>query len=202
MLNDGVTFNGTSYISIAAGTNHQPDTSPGFWSVLAQQGTTGATGATGVAGATGAAGTAGVNGATGPTGPAGATGTAGTNPAGATVATSQTTTSTTYASLTSAGPAVSVTVSATGTALVTLTGATFNSTDDSSCFMSFGTGSSATASDTTALIATTHHLDNNQMSATYLVRGLAAGAQTFTAYYRASANTCTFANRSIIVIPY
>jgi hypothetical protein len=34
-LNDAVQFNGTSYISIQAGNlNHQPETSPTFWSIL------------------------------------------------------------------------------------------------------------------------------------------------------------------------
>jgi hypothetical protein len=78
VLNDGVTFNGTSYISIAAGTNHPPDTSSGFWSVLAGQGATGAAGTTGATGATGVAGATGEKGTTGATGTAGATGAAGT----------------------------------------------------------------------------------------------------------------------------
>jgi len=51
-----VAYNGTSYIGIQAGTNHQPDLSPAFWSVLSQIGSTGATGATGVAGPAGATG--------------------------------------------------------------------------------------------------------------------------------------------------
>ena len=35
-VNDGVQYNGSSYISIQAGTNHTPDTSPTFWNLLAQ----------------------------------------------------------------------------------------------------------------------------------------------------------------------
>ena len=79
-LNDAVSYNGTSYISIGTGPGHQPDSSPTFWSVLAGQGAVGATGAPGVAGATGAtgvAGSAGAAGATGATGSAGATGATG-----------------------------------------------------------------------------------------------------------------------------
>ncbi|HEY2384972.1 MAG TPA: hypothetical protein VGK48_27675, partial [Terriglobia bacterium] len=87
-VNDAVAFNGTSYISIQAGTGHQPDTSAAFWTPLAQQGTTGAAGATGATGATGAAGPqgpAGATGAIGATGSAGATGATGaTGPAGLT----------------------------------------------------------------------------------------------------------------------
>ena len=84
-VNDAAQFNGTSYISIQAGTGHEPDISPAFWSVLADAGTAGATGApgangangvNGVNGAPGAAGTNGVNGAPGAqglTGPQGLT---------------------------------------------------------------------------------------------------------------------------------
>jgi hypothetical protein len=59
-----VTYQGSSYISLAAG-NHgnTPGFSPGFWSVLAAQGT---------------AGLNGMNGAAGPAGPTGPTGAAGT----------------------------------------------------------------------------------------------------------------------------
>src|SRR5438105_1862518 len=52
-VNDGVGFNGSSYMSIQAGTNQQPDTSPAFWSLLAQEGAAGAAGATGAAGSQG-----------------------------------------------------------------------------------------------------------------------------------------------------
>jgi hypothetical protein len=46
------------------------------------------------------------------------------------------------------------------------------------------------------------------VSAIYLVTGLAAGSNTFTAMYKLSpyavgdGDTCTFLNRNIIVIPY
>ena len=40
-----------------------------------------------------------------------------------------------------------------------------------------------------------------QASATYLVSGLTAGSNTFTAKYRVDASTGTFVNRNIIVIP-
>ena len=41
-----------------------------------------------------------------------------------------------------------------------------------------------------------------QVTATYLVTGLTAGSNTFTAKYKAGSNTCTFVNRSMIVTPY
>src|SRR5204862_26143 len=81
-LKDAVEFNGTSYISIQAGTANQPDTNPLFWNTLAQAGATGATGAVGAIGAAGATGATraqrierlqGVTGATGPAGPPGVT---------------------------------------------------------------------------------------------------------------------------------
>jgi hypothetical protein len=40
-----------------------------------------------------------------------------------------------------------------------------------------------------------------QGSATYFVTGLTAGSTTFTAKYRVSAGTGTFAERTIVVIP-
>src|SRR5207302_1817510 len=87
-VNDAVTFNGTSYIAMAAGTNQPPDVTPAAWSVLAMVGSTGATGLTGTAGVTGAVGPTGSTGATGIqgiqglAGPSGATGL--TGPSGAT----------------------------------------------------------------------------------------------------------------------
>ena len=47
-LNDAVSFNGSSYISLQSNnTGNEPDTAPTFWSTLAQEGATGATGAAG-----------------------------------------------------------------------------------------------------------------------------------------------------------
>jgi hypothetical protein len=74
-LNDGVTYLGSTYISVA-GTNvgNVPGASPSFWTLLAAQGgvgaagSVGATGSTGPAGSTGLAGTAGAAGVAGPAG--------------------------------------------------------------------------------------------------------------------------------------
>ena len=80
-IDDVVTYNGSTYVAIAASTgpnNPTPNTNASVWSVMAQEGATGtpgaqgsarSTGATGAQGPTGAPGTAG---ATGPQGPAGA----------------------------------------------------------------------------------------------------------------------------------
>ena len=85
VVGDTVSYNGSSYISIASGNSgNTPGSSPSDWSPLAQAGATGATGATGPtgSGATGPTGPAGAtgptgSGATGPTGPTGASGAAG-----------------------------------------------------------------------------------------------------------------------------
>src|SRR5258707_9519061 len=72
---DAVSFNGSSYVSLAnSNLDNQPDTNPSQWASLAQQGITGAIGATG---ATGAQGPIGLTGVTGATGPQGLIGTAG-----------------------------------------------------------------------------------------------------------------------------
>ena len=77
VVNDVVTFNGSSYIAIAANqgpSNPTPDTNPGAWSVMAAQGAQGPSGSAGPggpAGATGQQGPTGPQGATGFTGPAG-----------------------------------------------------------------------------------------------------------------------------------
>ena len=79
-LNDVVSFQGSSYISLtAANHGNTPSSSPGEWGVMALgavgvQGPTGATGATGPQGLTGPAGPAGPVGPTGAAGAAGAPG--------------------------------------------------------------------------------------------------------------------------------
>jgi hypothetical protein len=86
-VNDVVTYNGSSYVAIAASTgpdNPTPDTNPAAWSVMAAQGAAGDAGAPGAAGPPGAPGPAGAQGPSGPQGPVGSTGPAGpTGPAGA-----------------------------------------------------------------------------------------------------------------------
>ena len=46
-VHDGVTFAGSSYLALAAGSNAQPDVSPQVWAILAQAGGVGPTGAQG-----------------------------------------------------------------------------------------------------------------------------------------------------------
>ena len=81
-LNDAVSYNGTSYISIGTGPGHQPDISPASseacWPGKCARGATGVAGAAGATGATGAVGSAGAAGTTGSVPSAGATGRDGT----------------------------------------------------------------------------------------------------------------------------
>ncbi len=76
----GVSYNGSSYISVAGGNQGQtPGMSPSFWQLLAQAGSVGNAGAQGATGAQGAQGSPGVAGAVGATGPTGAAGAPGIN---------------------------------------------------------------------------------------------------------------------------
>jgi hypothetical protein len=69
-LNDAVSFQGSTYISLLAGNQgNTPSLSPTQWAVLVAQGATGAIGPAGPAGAAGATGPTGAAGAPGPEGP-------------------------------------------------------------------------------------------------------------------------------------
>ncbi len=76
-INDAVTYNGSSYVSIAASqgpNNPTPNLNSAAWSLIASAGAAGPTGAAGPAGATGATGPAGPMGPAGPQGPQGPAG--------------------------------------------------------------------------------------------------------------------------------
>jgi hypothetical protein len=80
-----------------------------------------------------------------------------------------------------------------------------NSNSNRACLMSFAVSGATTvaAADARSLIHTSSNANaQGQITATYLVTGLAAGSHTFTAKYRAGSNTCTFAERNIVVTPY
>src|SRR5207248_3260193 len=74
-LADGVSYNGSGYVSLIAN-NHgnTPDQSPSQWGLFAAAGSPGAAGAVGPEGATGTTGPSGPVGPPGPTGATGATG--------------------------------------------------------------------------------------------------------------------------------
>lgn len=117
------------------------------------------------------------------------------------MATSETTSSTTYADLATVGPSLTASISATGSAMVTVTATVSNSKNNRYCLMSFAAGG-VPASDARALSVFLFSAgDTMSLSATYYVTGLTPGSNTFTAKYKASGNTCTFLNRNIIVVP-
>jgi hypothetical protein len=114
----------------------------------------------------------------------------------AAAATAQNTNGGAYGTLTG-GPAVTVTIPASGNAMITVTGQVNPNTGNIAC-MSFSGGGIA-ASDTQAVCSDTGTI---QASGTYLVTGITPGSQTFTAQYHSSGGrTATFSNRSLIVIP-
>ena len=118
------------------------------------------------------------------------------------MATSQSSTSLTYAALATAGPAVTVTIPASGHALVTLTVKASNAIAADFSYMGFAVSGSTTLPATEAQsFVFEGKTSRTQASATYLVTGLTAGSNTFTAEYKVNASTGTWANRSIIVIP-
>jgi hypothetical protein len=115
-LNDSVTYQGSTYISLAASNvGNTPSQSPAFWSVLAAQGAVGAAGAAGPTGLQGPAGTSGTPGATGAQGPAGPAGANGMSYRGAWTP--------------SAGYAVNDAVSFDGTTYIAQSGNTSNQPD-------------------------------------------------------------------------
>ncbi|MBF0339657.1 MAG: hypothetical protein HQL95_01675, partial [Magnetococcales bacterium] len=84
-LGQAVSYNGSLYVCIQAGTGHTPSSSPTYWDQLEIRGQQGIQGIKGDAGDTGPQGPQGATGATGPQGPQGTTGAIG--PQGATGAT-------------------------------------------------------------------------------------------------------------------
>jgi hypothetical protein len=121
------------------------------------------------------------------------------------VATSQGTASTTYTDLATAGPAVTVTIPASGKALVIVTSSETNGGSSGGAFMGFAVSGATTvaSSDTQAFsfVNGGNQAQTVQGSGTFYLSGLTAGSNTFTAKFRATVGTATFANRSITVIP-
>lgn len=121
---------------------------------------------------------------------------------GTQVTTAETTTSTTYTDLATSGPAVTVT---TGTkALIILTAQLFNNTVDAYALMGFAvSGASTIAADDARAFGIRSATANQALLGSRVIyyASLAAGSNTFTAKYRASAGTADFRDRQIVVIP-
>lgn len=120
------------------------------------------------------------------------------------VATSETTTSTSYTALATAG-ATTITIGANGLALVILTCNLANDTATARSIMGYAVSGATTtaATDTKALWSAEVPTATapSQMSAVYLLTGLASGSTTFTSQFRVTTGTGTFVNRNIAVIP-
>ncbi len=133
-------------------------------------------------------------------------------PVTASVATSETTVSTTFTDLTTPGPAVTVTIPASGIVQV-IVGADMlgNVATSATPVMSFEVSGANTiaALDVNALVAPALNPASNAgrvaASRVKILTGLTPGVTTFTAKYKqplAGGNTATFANRDIAVIPF
>ena len=129
----------------------------------------------------------------------------GAAPSSATVDAQESTTSLSYTDLATAGPAVTVTISSVGSALVTLTSSFTNNTTGQYSYMGFAISGATTraASDTTALYRLIDAGNNYiRVSSVTLATGLTAGSNTFTAKYQVGGGTGTWNRREIIVYPY
>jgi hypothetical protein len=122
-------------------------------------------------------------------------------PPAAYIPSSQSTTSTSYTDLASPGPAV--TVSTGTTALVTVNGILQAGATGSRAFMGFAVSGATTkaASDLEGSLFLQSASGATQVCAarTFVVSGLTAGTNTFTAKYRVDSSTGTFEARQIIV---
>ncbi|OII61219.1 hypothetical protein BJP40_06745 [Streptomyces sp. CC53] len=122
-------------------------------------------------------------------------------PTTATVATSESTTSTSYTDLSTAGPAVTVT---TGTrALVFISADAQNDAAGSDALYSYAVSGSTTvaAADSFGSFLESSGSRRHRWTVASMQTGLTAGSNTFTMKYRVSANTGTFQNRNIVVVP-
>lgn len=125
-------------------------------------------------------------------------------PSGGVVNTSQTTTSTSYTDLTTLGPQASVVIGPSGNAIVSVTAEAMTNSNGVECYMGFAISGATTvaANDDQALTSATRNTgDLPKSSGTFWVSGLNQGSHTFTAKYRTTSGTATFADRNITVIP-
>lgn len=129
----------------------------------------------------------------------------GTGGAYAAVNTSETTTSTSYAQLTTKTDNVSVTIGANGLALVIYGADLANSVAAGASSIGVAmTGTNTETAGTNGNRTIAFDAPNNgfgHQEGGYLATGLTIGSTTFTLWYKVSANTGTFANRHISVIP-
>lgn len=123
-------------------------------------------------------------------------------PTSASVSTAQGTTTTTYTDLATVGPAITVT---TGTiAIVMFASGMSTSVNDTTALASVAvSGASSVAANDAWSIQMDGITAGNvvRYSGVHIFTGLTPGSNTFTMKYRAGANTSTFRNREINIIP-
>lgn len=114
---------------------------------------------------------------------------------------SETTTSTSYTDLTTVGPSVTTTTG--GIAIVLWAARLSNNTGGQLAYMSFDLAAAGfVAQDTYSLIYQASAANAvGQMAQMHVIAGIPPGSITVTAKYRAGANTASFANREVVVIP-
>lgn len=120
----------------------------------------------------------------------------------AVVSTSEATTSSSYTNLTTPGPAVTVT---TGVRALVVFGAWItNDTAGSRVFMSYAVSGATTvaAADASAMAHDASSTNRIVGASRVIMQGLTAGSNTFTAQYKVSANTGTFSQRNLAVVPF
>jgi hypothetical protein len=124
----------------------------------------------------------------------------------ANVATDETTTSTTFTDLTTPGPAVTVTIGASGLALVGLFAQTYNTVSGGQTYMGYAISGATTASAGNTNVVFTQQNSTTPFvqgaSGIFLATGLNPGSTTFTAKYdQQNSGTGHWSNRTIFVIP-
>lgn len=123
-------------------------------------------------------------------------------PVTATTANTQTSSSTSYVDLATVGPSVTL---ETGDAAEVTIVATIGNSAGAHCYMSFAVSGATTlaASDLRAFFGPVGNIVTlaSRFTATYMVTGLTAGDNTFTAKYRVGTGTGTWENRTIFVRP-
>jgi len=121
----------------------------------------------------------------------------------ANINTGESTSSSAYTALATPGPVVTVTTGVM--ALVGVSSTLSNNTVGQNTYMSYAVSGATTiaATDDRAQLMTAAAINQAfRASHWYLETGLTAGSNTFTAQYRVTANTGSWSNRRMIVVPF
>ena len=119
---------------------------------------------------------------------------------GVSVATAQTTASTTYADLTTVGPAVSVTLPSARTVLVFVKATLFQVSTTDAVYMSFAAAGATTVAAVDGNAVKQNGAGNAESFTAVSVVACNAGTTTFTAKYRTTGGSASFADRVLAVV--